>query len=108
MFTCVMDIRKVNISTEDIRWWRIRLYLNSSKPLQLSRAVKKYNISNDINEHRVTSVLMITNVRLADMGPYWLGLNNDKPLCSMAFLSIVLQNGMCIYVATCYNLRINT
>ena len=54
-----------------------------------------------INEHRVTSVLMITDVKFWDIGPYWPGLQliDDKQLCSMAFLSIILQNGtyVCMY-----------
>ena len=94
VFTCVMDISNINISAEDIRWWRMRIdSFPSTQPIQ--GAVNRYTISNDINEHRVTSVLMITNVRLVDMGPYWPGLTDDKQLCNMAFLSI-LQNGMCV------------
>ena len=107
VFTCVMNISNINISIKDIEWWRIRLDQDSSKPLQISEAVKRYNISDSINEHRVTNTLMITNVSLLDMGPYWPGLNNDEPLCSMAFLSIISQNGMCVLCicALCYTVE---
>ena len=100
VFTCVMDILNVNISTVDIRWWRMRISLPQS-PLPVAEAVKRYTISNSINEHRVTSVVTITDVRLLDMGPYWPGLTDDKQLCNMAFLSI-LENGMCVYAYVYY------
>ena len=96
VFTCVVDIiLNVNINTEDISWWRIRT--DHDSVILITETVTRYIISNDINEHRVTSVLTITNLRLADMGPYWPGLTDDNQLCSMAFLSVVLQNGMCVY-----------
>ena len=104
VFTCVMDILNVNISTVNIRWWRIIIDHNSS-PLPITEAVKRYTISNNINEHRVTSALMITDVRLVDMGPYWPGLTDDNQLCSMAFLSVVLQNGICMCVSYVYYVR---
>ena len=93
VFTCVMDILNVNISTVDIRWWRMRI--RSLSPLLITEVVKRYNISNYTNEHRVTSVLTITDVIPLDTGPYWPGLTDDKQICNMAFLSI-LQNGMCV------------
>ena len=106
VFTCVMDILNANISTEDIRWWRMRINHNSLT--KITETVTRYTISNDINEHRVTSVLMITNVRLADMGPYWPGLIDDNQLCSMAFLNVVLQNGMCVHIIRMYITYVST
>ena len=107
VFTCVVDILNVNINTVDIRWWRIRLDQTSSQPLPVTETVTKYTISNSINEHRVTSVLMITDVGSEHMGPYWPGLIDKKQLCSMAFLSITLQNGtyMCMYHNYVYYVR---
>ena len=97
VFTCVIDILNVNISIEDIRWWRKREDNNATIQLRLPSIIKRYNITNIISEHRLTSVLMITDVRLADLGLYWLGLTiNKNKLCNNAFLS-VLPNGMYIY-----------
>ena len=94
VFTCVMDIQNVNISIEDIRWWRKRE--DNNMTIMLSPNLKRYNITNIFNEHILTSVLTITNVRLADLGPYWLGLTvEENRLCNNAFLSI-LPNGMYI------------
>ena len=92
VFTCVMDILNVNISIEDIRWWRKRDDNNMTR--MLSSTVTRYNITNIISEHRLASVLMIINVRLADLGPYWLGLTaKENRLCNNAFLSIA-PNGI--------------
>ena len=99
VFTCVMDIRNVNISIEDIRWWRKRE--DNNMTIMLSPNLKRYNITNIISEHKLTSVLMITNVRLVDSGPSWLGLTvQEKRLCNNAFLSI-LPNGMYIHTYLC-------
>ena len=100
VFTCVIDIRNVNISTEDIRWWRIREDIN--KVAMLPPSFKRYNITNNISELRLTSVLMITDVRLVDLGSYWLGLTifNER-LCNKAFLSIGMYT-----ICTLYTLRV--
>ena len=104
VFTCIMDIRNVSISIEDIRWWRKRE--DNNMTITLSPNLKRYNITNIINEHKLTSFLVITDVRLVDFGPYWLGLTvKEERLCNNAFLSIVVvPNGMylCIlYVYVC-------
>ena len=102
VFTCVMDILNVSINTEDINWWRIRI--DHKGLTEITETVTRYTISNDINGHELTSALMITNVRLGDMGPYWPGLIDDNQLCSMAFLSTVNGTYVCVsyvyYVCT--------
>ena len=98
VFTCVMDILNTGISIKDIRWWRIRTDQNAAAAM-LTQHFDRYNITNSINGHKLTGVLVITNVKLLDMGPYWLGLIDEKQLiCSMAFLSIISQKGTCVYM----------
>ena len=92
VFTCVMDIQNVNISKENVKWWRTRIN-DHEKYLVIAPAVKRYSITNSINEQILTSVLMIGDVRKEDVGPYWPGLTGEDTLCNMAFLSIV-PNGM--------------
>ena len=92
VFTCVIYIQNVSISMENIRWWRKRE--DNSETAMVSSNFRRYNITNNDSELQLTSVLTITNVRVVDLGPYWLGLTaKEQRLCNNAFLSIV-PNGM--------------
>ena len=99
VFTCVMDIRNFGINTVDIRWWRIRkdLYNYDSLPLLITQNIRRFIVTSVISEYRIKSVLTITDIMLAHIGPYWPGLSDAKELCDMGFLSIVLGS----YVHIC-------
>ena len=109
VFTCVMDIPNVNISILDITWWRIR---NSDAHWIriISKAVRRLNVNNSINQGTLTSAFMITDVRSIDVGPYLFILmipNKFAMGSNMAFLNIV-TSGM--YVNTCmhaYNIYVH-
>ena len=101
VFTCVLDIQNVSISTEDIGWWRKRIDQNNqnkSVPLVVNPFVTRYSVNNTLSGRRLTSVLTITKVTLSDMGPYYLGLDDAQELSNMAYLNII-SNGMhvCMY-----------
>ena len=93
MFTCVIDTSNVNISTEDIIWWRKkRDHNNNLLPDSLEipkHGNKRVKIINSDNRDNITSVLLITDVRSIDAGPYWLSLMDTES--AVAFLSIVLN-----------------
>ena len=105
MFTCVIDTSNVNVSTEDISWWRKRRDHNNnllSDPSMITQhGNKRVRIFNRNTVGNLTSVLLITEVRTSDAGPYWLSLmdtENSTITSTMAFLSIA-PNGMhnCIH-----------
>ena len=105
MFTCVIDTSNVNISTEDISWWRKRRDHNNNlipNPVMISQhGNKRIRINQRNNGENLTSVIMINYVRSSDAGPYWLSLMDTEIsiiISTMAFLSIV-PNGMrnCIH-----------
>ena len=92
VFTCVMDITNVSISEEDVKWWRIRTdHAQSSIKVrtQLPKNTRRYKVTNTINNKRLNSTLMITNVISTLNGSYWPGLMENSELCDMAFLSII-------------------
>ena len=91
VFTCVMRLNNVRINTDNIAWWRRRIDQNSeTQPIKENN---KFNITNNINEKILTSVLVITGLRSGLEGPYWLGMANSTRWSDVAFLSILL-NGM--------------
>ena len=93
VFTCVMNIPNVNISILDITWWRIRNDIDSDVHFGIiSKAVRRLNVNNSINQGVLTSAFMITNVRSIDVGPYFFVLmipNKFTMASNMAFLNIV-------------------
>ena len=95
VFTCKMESKNVNISMEGILWWRKRID-DSSLPLLIStQGTNLFNITSNSNGGILTSVLMITDLRAAFIGPYWVEKTDGEQLSDMAFLSIV-PNGMCM------------
>ena len=93
VFTCEMEILNVNVSLVDVKWWRIRNDLNggSVNITVNTQALARLNVNNSISQGTLTSVLMITNVRSTDIGPYWcvLMITNELVMASnMAFLNI--------------------
>ena len=88
MFTCVMNVT-VNISTDNIKWWRIRID-NGSPPEEIkTQGNNVFSITNSISGRMLTSVLMITGLRSAHVGPYWLKVADGTQMSDMAFLSII-------------------
>lgn len=99
-FTCVIDIRNVNVDSVNISWWRKTHYHENNylpDPAVIPlRSSHKFIITNNNNGNSLTSVLMITNVLSSDAGPYWLKLVDNKNYTmnsTMAFLNII-PNGM--------------
>ena len=90
IFTCVVDIHNVSIDTRNINWWRKRIDQNSS-PIKVAFTAAGHRTVNSINGYRLTSLLMITNVKSTHIGPYW--LNESRNLSDVAYLSVT-PNGM--------------
>ena len=92
MFTCIVNVT-VNISTDDIKWWRRRIDSDSSPNKIITQGNYVFNITNNISGGMLTSVLMITGLRSSHVGPYWVEVADDTQLImsDMAFLSIVLS-----------------
>ena len=97
IFTCVVDMHTASIDTEDTNWWRKRVDQNSS-PIKIAFTASGHHTVNTISGYRLTSLLMITNVRLTHIGPYWLKLGESRNLSGVAYLSVT-PNGMyaCAY-----------
>ena len=97
-FTCVINITNVSESI-GVKWWRIRKDQNSGNVSIGTQGITRHNVINNINNINdiLTSVLMITDVRTTDIGPYWCVLiTNELTIASnMAFLNIA-PNGMYI------------
>ena len=89
MFTCVMRFNYVNISKEDIKWWRIRIDSTSEPLIVSAQTIRLFSITSNIDEGILTSVLMINVLRTAFIGLYWLGMADGTQLSDVAFLSIV-------------------
>ena len=93
MFTCKMESKNVNVSMEDIMWWRRRIDDDSYIPRPIrTQGNNVFSIISNISGGILTSVLMITDLRTAFIGPYWVGMTGGErhfPLSDMAFLSIV-------------------
>ena len=101
VFTCVVDFRNISmVDIENINWWRTRLDYNSPTNVVIPRHARGIDIMNSISGNRLTSVLMITSVKLVHMGPYLLRFSQDENLSIKAFL-IVTSNGMYMLVHNC-------
>ena len=92
IFTCVVDMHTASIDTEDTNWWRKRVDQNSS-PIKIAFTAFGHRTVNSINGYRLTSLLMITNVKSTHIGPYWLKFNESTNLSDVAYLSVT-PNGM--------------
>ena len=95
MFTCVMNISNFDMNEWNVKWWRKRTD-QLSGILEISENNKRYEVTNRINDQRLNTTLMITDVISTLSGPYWPGLAKGNELCEMAFLSIL--NGINKYV----------
>ena len=99
MFTCVINIENMNIDTQDIKWWTSRID-------DAAHEIKENNlfiITSNISGSVLKTVLMITLLRSAHVGQYWVGMVDDTKLSNVAYLSIIALNGMCICVRILYN-----
>ena len=107
LFTCVIDIQNTNINAANISWWR-KTHFHENDYLSLDSLMISQQSSHDFKidttiGDNLTSVLMITDVRTSDAGPYWLRLSDNKNArcntinSTMAFLSII-PNGMYPYM----------
>ena len=91
MFTFVMEFQNVNISTEDVKWWRRRIDDASNRSLLIdTKGNSLFSITSNVINETLTSVLMINGLRSGFTGPYWLEVADDaQPIMSaVAFLSI--------------------
>ena len=93
IFTCIVDIHNASIDTRDTNWWRTRIGQNPSTPIKMPFTASGHHTVNSINGYRLTSLLMITNVKLTHIGPYWLQLNESRNLSDVVYLSVT-PNGM--------------
>ena len=102
MFTCVINAT-VNISTDNIQWWRKRINHNSMPNEIKALASNIFSVTNSNNGRTITSVLIITVLRSDLMGPYWLKVADGTQMSDMAFLIIVPRGTyMCICVLCTY------
>ena len=97
MFTCVVHVT-VNISTDDIQWWRRRIDYNFPPEEVKTQGNNLFSITNNISGGMLTSVLMVAGLRSAHMGPYWLKVADGTQMSDMAFLTIVPSG---TYVCIC-------
>ena len=99
MFTCVVDIQNTNITANDVKWQRNRTDQNRIISM-ISPHSPGHTIVNNISEHTLTSVIMITDLRSVHMGPYWLEISEDRnrTLSDVAYLSIAPDGMLCMYV----------
>ena len=100
VFTCEMDILNVNVSPVDVKWRRRRIYQAVNVTVN-TQGLPRLNVNNSISQGTLTiaSVLMITDVRSTDIGPYWcvLMINNELIAASnMAFLNIGMYGYKCM------------
>ena len=95
----------MNISIEDIKWQRNRTDDDSVNPqIIMTQGNNLISITSNISGGMLTSVLMITHLRSAHVGPYWVKVADDAQLImsAVAFLRIG-PSGMtllCIYMCT--------
>lgn len=106
MFTFGMEFQNVNISIEDVKWRRNRTDDASvNNPLIIrTQGNNLFSITSNISEGMLTSVLMITRLSSAHVGPYWVEVADGAQLImsAVAFLSIG-PSGMtllCVYMCT--------
>ena len=99
MFTCVMRFHNVNISKEDIKWWR-RTFTEGRKTIW-TQGNKIFRITRNIIEGTLTTILMINDLRSHFMGPYWLEMADGTQLSDMAFLSIIPNGTYVLLYAYC-------
>ena len=100
MFTCViMRFQNVNVSKEDIKWWRVTNdHANNQQRQTIStQGTNAFSITINTSGETLTAVLMINNLKSNFVGPYWVGMADGTQLSDVAFLSIA-PSGMCIYV----------
>ena len=99
MFTCVMRLQNVNISKEDIKWWRIANdHANNQKRLRIpTHGTIAFSITSNISGDTLTTILMINGLKSNFIGPYWLGMDGDTQLSDVAFLSIT-PNGTYVHI----------
>ena len=90
MFTCVMRFQNVNISKEDIKWWRIANdHSNNQQRLLIrTQGTTAFSITSNISGETLTTVLMINGLKSVFIGQYWLGMADGTQLSDVAFLSI--------------------
>ena len=100
MLTCVMRFQNVNISKEDIEWWRRRIDQNNNTEIIKPQGTTAFSITSNISGGTLTSVLMINSLRSQLIGPYWLEIADGTQMSDVAFLSIV-PSGMCMYIHIC-------
>ena len=98
IFTCIVDIHNTSIVTRKTQWWRTRIDQKIPFPFKIAFTASRHHTVNSINGYRLTSLLMITDVKLTHRGPYWLKLNESRNLSDVAYLSVT-PNGMyaCLY-----------
>ena len=90
MFFCKMRFQNVNISKEDIKWWRRRYdAVNMYPQIIRTQGNSILSITSNITGGTLTTVLMISRLSSAFIGPYWVGMGNGTQLSDVAFLSIV-------------------
>ena len=90
MFFCKMRFQNVNLSKEDIKWWRRRFdFPNMDPQIITTQGNTIFSITSNISGGTLTTVLMISRLSSARVGPYWLGMTNGTQLSDVAFLSIV-------------------
>ena len=78
----------MNISKEDIKWWRRRIDQNNDPRIIRTQGSTFFSVTSNISGETLASVLMINSLKSAFAGPYWLGMANGTQLSDMSFLSI--------------------
>ena len=96
MFTCVINIENMNIDTQDIKWWTVRI----GDAAQEIKETNLFIITSNISGGVLKTVLMITLLRSAHVGQYWVGMVADTKLSNVAYLRIIAPNGMYIIMRT--------
>ena len=80
----------MNISKEDIKWWRIANdHSNNQQRLLIrTQGTTAFSITSNISGETLTTVLMINGLKSVFIGQYWLGMADGTQLSDVAFLSI--------------------
>ena len=105
MFTCVIEIQNTNTTVNDVKWKRTRT--DQNRIITISPHNPSHTIVNTISEHTLTSVIMITGLSSAHMGPYWLEIGEDgnRTLSDVVYLSIALNGMFVCYISSCSYVR---
>ena len=107
MFFCKIRFQNVVISKEDIKWWRRRFDVRNMDPQVIrTQGNNILSITSNIAGGTLTTVLMISRLSLARVGPYWLGMTNGTQLSDVAFLSIT-PSGMYAYCACVHTVYVS-